>query len=99
MAHIVASGVGVDRIVIHPPIKPVTRAFCMPINDVTEVIWRPQKEYIARDHDIVEETECLVGLPNRPEYLRSGTWATIRYARKQQKPIYLIWPDHAEWEE
>jgi hypothetical protein len=48
---------------------------------------------LIRDHDIVDETECLVAMPWRSEYLRNGEWATIRYARKVGKPITIIWPD------
>lgn len=70
--------------VIHPPIKDIYRAFC----EGSEV--RESKEYIKRNHDIVNEADILLAAPNQnSESLRSGTWATVRYARV---PTYLILP-------
>ncbi len=55
---------------------------------------RPAKEPIDRNHDIVDESVVLVGAPGTmEEVLRSGTWATIRYARKKGKRIYLVLPN------
>jgi hypothetical protein len=77
------------KVVIHPPIKPDMRAWCS-----TEFEnMRPQKEYLERNYDIVNESEVLIACPKRKvEELRSGTWATVRYARKKRKPIYIIQP-------
>jgi bifunctional non-homologous end joining protein LigD len=34
------------------------------------------------------------GLPAEPEeQLRSGTWSTVRFAKKQGKPVFVILPD------
>ena len=27
------------------------------------------------------------------EELRSGTWACVRYARKADRPVHIVWPD------
>jgi hypothetical protein len=51
--------------------------------------------YLARDDNIVAETDVLVATPAQTtEVMRgSGTWATIRYARRREKPRILIWPN------
>ena len=55
---------------------------------------RSPKPYIERNHNIVNESELMIAMPaEAEEVLRSGTWATIRYARKQNKPLLIIWPD------
>lgn len=49
---------------------------------------------LKRNHTIVDRGDILIACPHgKTEVLRSGTWATIRYARKQHKPITIIWPD------
>jgi len=64
------------KIIIHPPEKTHTRAF------KTGDFYHITKPYIVRDKDIVNDTEYLVGSPHGSEIIRSGTWTTIRYARK-----------------
>lgn len=74
--HTIAMDLGYN-VVIHPPSDPKRRAFCK-----GHVILPPQP-YIKRDHAMVDAIEFLVGCPFDTEILRSGTWATIRYARKR----------------
>ncbi len=75
-------------IVLHPPINRGKRAF-MPSNEQ-----RKPKEYLTRNHDIVDECEHLIACPGETtEQLKSGTWSTIRYARRVQKPITIVYPD------
>ena len=75
-------------IVSHPPTNSWRRAFCHADE------FREPKAYIKRDQDIVNETDMLIGVPyTSHEVLRSGTWATIRYAKKVNKIIYLIIPN------
>lgn len=73
-------------VVTHPPDNDYKRAFL----GATET--RKELPYLVRNHNIVDETQVLVACPNGPERLRSGTWATVRYARKKQRPIYIVWP-------
>lgn len=49
--------------------------------------------YLARNKRIVDACDVLVACPKGPEEQRSGTWSTVRYARKQKKRILIIWPD------
>jgi len=52
------------------------------------------KHLLKRNKEIVDECDVLWAFPKlREEELRSGTWATIRYARKKKKPIIIIYPD------
>jgi hypothetical protein len=73
---------------IHPPINPKARAFKQ--GDLTH----SEKEYIQRNHDIVDTSDILIAIPSGYiEKKRSGTWATIRYAIQQGVPIWIIYPD------
>jgi hypothetical protein len=76
------------RTIIHPPINESKRAFCK------GTIILPPKEYLDRNHDIVDETHMLIATPKSETMeIRSGTWATIRYAQKQNKAVVIIYPN------
>lgn len=50
--------------------------------------------YIVRNHNIVNKTEALWATPRGMlEERRSGTWATIRYAKKIDRPVIIFYPD------
>ncbi len=44
---------------------------------------------LDRNKAMVDLSAVLVACPNGAEEVRSGTWATIRYARKSRRPILL----------
>jgi hypothetical protein len=72
----------------HPPIKTYKRAFCQ-----FDVLYQAE-DYLPRNHSIVDRTDKLIATPKDfVEELRSGTWATIRYAKKMCKPILIVYPD------
>jgi hypothetical protein len=54
---------------------------------------------IQRNHRMVDETEILVACPGETNDVpRSGTWATIRYCRRQMRTrkdlhLFICWPD------
>ena len=61
------------------------RAFC-----IGTIVKEPQP-YLQRNHNIVNECDMLVAFPSTSnEVLRSGTWSTIRYAKKAKKPVEII---------
>jgi len=48
----------------------------------------------VRNHKMVDSAGVLLATPKEDhEVLRSGTWATIRYAYKKNKQVVLVWPD------
>jgi|TARA_R100000049_G_C1956778_1_gene114080 hypothetical protein len=52
------------------------------------------KSYLERNKDIVNKTDLLIACPkSNKEELRSGTWATVRCAKKQKKQIIIIFPN------
>jgi hypothetical protein len=88
-AHDVADACGYC-IILHPPSNPYKRAW----REVPRHLMRPELPYITRNHRIVNETEWLIATPSEfEEQLRSGTWSTVRYARRQRRKICLILPD------
>lgn len=73
---------------LHPPSISTKRAF-----QASDRLEDP-KPYLVRNHDIVDASNALVAVPaGFAEEQRSGTWATIRYARKSRMPIVIILPD------
>ena len=54
----------------------------------------PPLPYLERNRVIVDMSDYLIACPGGPsEELRSGTWATVRYALKKAKPVAIIYPD------
>ena len=76
-------------IFIHPPKDDSKRAFCPTLD---ERMCEPE-EYLKRNHHIVDECDALIATPaTNQEVIRSGTWATVRYARTQGKFVTIIPP-------
>lgn len=49
---------------------------------------------LRRNKVIVDMGKVLVACPATfKEVLRSGTWATVRHARKAGKTVFFCWPD------
>jgi hypothetical protein len=65
------------------------RAKCK-VNDLV----LPARPYLERNKDIVHTgKQLLLGFPRTEiEITRSGTWATIRYARTLHVPTYVVTP-------
>lgn len=72
------------KIIGHPPInkKDYVRVTCDE--------YREEKDYLVRNKEIVDSVETLIACPLGEETLRSGTWSTVRYARKQGKEVIII---------
>jgi hypothetical protein len=76
------------KVILHPPSNSNKRAFCL-ANEV-----RKPLEYLDRNTEIVKETEVLIACPKEmTEQLRSGTWATVRRARKLSRNVIILFPD------
>jgi hypothetical protein len=74
-------------IVVHPPTDPKKRAFCSQPGDRTHA----PLPYLVRNHAIVEACNLLIAAPHTDrEVLRSGTWATIRYARSLGVTVLIL---------
>lgn len=71
---------------IHPPNSTAMLAGCR-----GHVRYEP-RGYLERNQDIVNACNFLIATPEGRETQRSGTWATIRYARKIGKPVIIIDP-------
>lgn len=78
------------KIIVHPSNNLVKRADCiLNIND--ELL--DGKPPLERDMDIAKSCDILFATPRTlKEERRSGTWATIRYARKLEKMVVVLDP-------
>lgn len=86
-AHAIARRLGLEA-VAYPANIPGMRAFT---DAGTMASPAPPLE---RNKRIVGACGLLIATPARSvEEQRSGTWATIRYARRQGKHVIIIWPD------
>lgn len=74
-------------IISHPPLIQTKRAF-FPADEE-----RPPRDYLVRNHNIVQETQEMIATPfQAEEIIRSGTWATIRFAKKLRRKVTIILP-------
>lgn len=85
-----------SKIVAHPGMNKDGRVWLRsPFNHNDLVL--PQKHFLDRNHDIVDVCDTLIATPGEAvEQVRSGTWATIRYARKIGRKMYVVAPDGSE---
>lgn len=74
-AFLVAESLGI-KTVSHPPDNPRMTA-C-----TNSTVILPAKPYLDRNKDIVNAVDFLIAAPSCPERQRSGTWSTVRYAKK-----------------
>jgi hypothetical protein len=76
------------RLIGHPPTDR------RQIGRVIPDIELPPLPYLERDRRLVDATRKLLAAPHTPyEVLRSGTWATVRFAVRRGKPGQLVKPD------
>ena len=91
-AHNVAVSLKI-RTVAHPPDITKLRAWCLADRTKTPA------PYLKRNEDIVHSTNALFAMPRQdkePDAKKargSGTWYTVRFARKIGRPVTIIWPD------
>lgn len=53
--------------------------------------YRESKPPLDRNHDIVDESDVMIAAPlTDEETFRSGTWSTVRYAKRQNKRLITI---------
>ena len=79
------------RIIVHPPDDKRHRAFVTNYAEKTRRL--PTAPYLERNRNIVDACDMLIACPkSEQEELRSGTWATIRYARKTGKNVFVVNP-------
>jgi len=83
------------KIHLHPPQNPRKRANC----EGAFKVW-PSLPYLERNRQIVRAVDVMLATPMEyAEHLRSGTWATIRYARRLHRRLIVIYPDGSgNWE-
>lgn len=88
-AHVIGKARGM-YICIYPPIDPKSRAFCTDWDECETPL-----PYLERNKLIVNHSSFLVAMPRAHyEEDRSGTWAAVRYARKQNmRSIFILAPD------
>lgn len=61
------------------------------IDGYTTIPYPAGRDPLARNQEIVAAVDILIAAPEKDlEELRSGTWATVRYARKRGIPIILL---------
>ena len=74
-------------IVLPPPKDPKKRAFCNALHN------RRPKPYLERNRDLAAACHILLAAPAQAhEVQRSGTWATVRYARQLGIPVRIFFP-------
>jgi hypothetical protein len=76
-------------IIAHPGLSSHQRA-----NSKYNDIVLPRQDYQVRNRYIVKLSQILLAFPRGPlEEIRSGTWSTVRYAKRENSKLIIIGPD------
>jgi len=82
---------GIHRIIAHPPTDKRLMADMLLELPVKQV--RSPLPYLDRNHMIVKESDFLIAAPAQPkEIQRSGTWASVRYAKRIGGRVRILMP-------
>ena len=85
--HDICSQLGVWQILVFPTHDGPLRAHC------SSTLTAAPTDPLARNRRIVEVSDLLVAAPDGPETLRSGTWSTVRHARRRGRRVVTILRD------
>ena len=92
-AHDAAIQCGLN-VTVRPPEKTLFRAFTNHGPPRTQQVQlKGARSYMERNQNIVDASNILIAIPKgsvSKEELRSGTWSTVRYARKKRLPIIFV---------
>lgn len=86
----------IDSEVIFPASYPQGKGMIFPrLWEVThEITVHRARPSLERNRLLVEVSDMLFACPGEEkEVVRSGTWATVRYAKKNGCPVTIIYPD------
>lgn len=86
-AHRTAEQIVGLQIHLHRPIQPFQME-----PGLTGVEW-PPKPFLKRNRLLVRCVRLLIGAPHGPDEQRSGSWSTLRFARRIGRPIVILWPN------
>lgn len=84
---------GLDcQIIIYPCLLDKQRAF-KGQGDIHVSVMDPAHSPLIRNKLMVSHADVVIAAPKEDhEIVRSGTWATIRYAQQQNKPLVVLYP-------
>lgn len=82
--HELASQLLLD-VVVHPPVDARQQAY---VKGAARTY--PPLDHLDRNKNMVLSTDMLIAAVQGQERQRSGTWATVRYARKLKRPIAIV---------
>jgi hypothetical protein len=87
--HEICRDVGVP-VVLHPPVNSDKRAFCTGYTSC-----RAPLPPLDRNDAIVDGSEAMIATPAQMREVQrgSGTWYTVRQARRIGVPVSIVYPD------
>ena len=99
-SHTIAFDLGWD-IEVHPPSDSKKRAGCKVVRPSSRLTMHKPISYLNRNKNIVKRSDVLFALPNNPDDLEliddprynrrlGGTWATVRFALKQNVNVIIV---------
>jgi len=92
-AHAIALELQLPRIIVHPPTDPTLLATPLLTSESTMIEYLPPAHPLKRNKAIVRAIDLLIAAPaTAEEEIRSGTWHTVRFARRHGRVRVVVLP-------